>query len=454
MGRSFEDILAECLEAVAQGHSTVDDCLALYPENAERLESELRLGLGLRQAYASQAPQPDFQAAARQRFLSAARAPEALRAPSSIQARIAGLVSAVRLRLAPPTLAARPALAVAAVLLIFFVGFSSYVAATAGDTLPGDWRYPAKRLGEQVRLSFSLGDETKRSVRISITEERLWEVENLAAKGRPIGDRLLRELANSTDSLVQDLDPVSVPPQQIERISDLTAQQQEVLEQVEPLVEEKAVDELDLAKQVSSEGHEKAVFALALAGSPEEGGETAVGAEATATGTPASPTPGASVLNEPTPAGTPSAGATPVTPVTPGNTPLAEPTLAGTPSAEPTGVPEVAEGETPTMAPDNTGEPTPEPTPTPPVRERIPLTDDTTGGITWSLLSVGDFSVRVPAPEEQEWVVSNFRPGQEGETVFVGHRWGNRFDDLLCRVTCTNPVRARTSVPSRARHFS
>src|SRR3989304_60909 len=222
MGRSFEDSLAECLEAVAQGHSTVEDCLALYPENAERLKLELRLGLGLRQAYASQVPDAEFQAAARERFLSAARAPEAVRAPSSIQARLAGLVSAVRWRLAPPTLVARPALASLAVLLVTFVSLSSYVAATAGDTLPGDWRYPAKRLGEQVRLTFSFGDETKRSVRISITEERLWEVENLAAKGRPIGDSLLRDLADYTDSLVADLDPVSGPPHQIERISNRT----------------------------------------------------------------------------------------------------------------------------------------------------------------------------------------------------------------------------------------
>jgi hypothetical protein len=61
----------------------------------------------------------------------------------------------------------------------------------------------------------------------------------------------------------------------------------------------------------------------------------------------------------------------------------------------------------------------------------LPQPDDTTGGITWSLLSIGDFSVLVPAPEEETWVVSILRPGQERETVFVGHRWANRFDAVV-----------------------
>jgi hypothetical protein len=37
----------------------------------------------------------------------------------------------------------------------------------------------------------------------------------------------------------------------------------------------------------------------------------------------------------------------------------------------------------------------------------------------------------VPAPEEDAWVVSNLDQGQESEIIFVGHRWGNRFDTVV-----------------------
>jgi hypothetical protein len=222
------------------------------------------------------------------------------------------------------------------------------------------------------------------------------------------------------------LQPDSVPTQQIERITDLTAKQQDVLGQVAPLVETNAADELQEAMVVSSEGHDMAVLALALAQarSNSEGqgpnGKATPGAGGTPSATPgaegspgASATPGSAAFAGSSPTGTPSATATP----TPGS-----PT-PGVPA--PTSTPEAPVEGTPALTPEAT------PTPTPPVRERVPLLDDDTGGITWSLLTIGNFSVRVPAPEEDAWVVSNLAQGQESEIIFVGHRWGNRFDTVV-----------------------
>jgi hypothetical protein len=445
MGRSFEEILAKCLEAVAQGQLTVEDCLSLYPDLADRLEPELRLALGLRRAYLAQAPSAQFQAGARQRFLSAARTREAVPPSVSVQGRLAQAVSAIRHRFAPPGALAKPALAVALILVLTFAGFSSFVMATSGDTLPGDWRYPAKRLTERVRLTFAFGDETKRDVRIDIAAERLWELENMAARSRPIGDRLLRELAESTDSLVDDLDSSPVPAPQIERISNLTAQQQQVLEQVTPLVTEDAADELDVARQVSSDGHERALFALSLAQASEEGGgpdealaptEGTPGGESTR-GSEA--TPGSTAAAEPSPTGTPSAGATP-TPegeeeaAAAGATPTPEgeeEAVASSPTAEPekTQVPPAPPppAETPEAAPTATAGP---PAPTPePVMASAPK--DAAGGIAWSEYTMGNFSVRVPAPRETDWAISRLRNPDGNEVLFVGHRFQNRFDAVV-----------------------
>jgi len=423
MGRSFDEILAECLEAVAQGQRTVEDCLALYPENAAQLESLLRVGSLLDEMRLPEAD-PAFQRAARERLLAGA---QARTTPSR---GLRGLLPPLRAlgqwrwHMAPATPWRRMAATLALAVLVGFVGFSSFVVASAGDSVPGDWRYPVKRLTERARLTFTVGDDARRDYRITLAEERLYEVQKMASQERRIGESVLRQLTDATEPLVQALQPDSVPTEQIERITDLTAKQQDVLGEVAPLVETNAADELQEAMVVSSEGHDMAVLALAQASTNSEGqgpnGKATPGAGGTPSATPgaegspgASATPGSAAFAGSSPTGTPSAVATP----TPGSPTPGVPAPTSTPGAP-------VEG-TPALTPEAT------PTPTPPVRERVLLLDDDTGGITWSLLTVGNFSVRVPAPEEDAWVVSNLAQGQESEIIFVGHRWGNRFDTVV-----------------------
>ena len=420
MSRSLDDILAECLEAVAQGQRTVEDCLVLYPESAERLEPELRLALRLRQAYSDQEPQADFQAAARERFLSAVQARGAASRPARRLLPLPALLSRLRrpLPALPSWLRWRPAPAgwrplAAAVTLSFiagFLGFSSFVVASAGDTLPGDWRYPVKQLTERTRLTFTFGEDARREYRISLAEERLHEVRELAARDRPIGEAVLRRLVDTTEPLVEALGPSSVPPGQIERITDLTAQQQDVLGDV--LVEEDAADELEQAMVVSSEGYEKAIDALAAALSQEPGGFPSLA--------PGTATPTGSPDASPTGESTPSSSPTPEASPTPTQAPGEATATPGEPTAEPTDEATVE----PTVEPPP---PTPTPTPGP---QMVSLPDDQTGSITWSLLTIEDFSVRVPAPEEGAWVVS-ILASPERQIVFVGHRWANRFDAVV-----------------------
>jgi hypothetical protein len=423
MGRSFDEILAECLEAVAQGQRTVEDCLALYPEDAEQLELLLRVGSLLDEMRLPE-PDPAFQRAARERLLATA---QARAVPSRGLRRLLAPLRALdqwREHLAPTASWRRVAASLALAVLIGFVGFSSFVAASAGDSVPGDWRYPIKRLTERARLTFTIGADARRDYRITLAEERLYELQKMASEERRIGESVLRQLTQATEPLVQALQPDSVPTEQVERITDLTAKQQDVLGEVAPLVETNAVDELQEAMVVSSEGHEKAVLALAQAssngGSQGPNGGATPGAGGTPSVTPgagrlpgASTTPGGAASAGSSPTGTPSAVATP------------------TPGSPTPGVP--APTSTPGAPVEGTAAPTPEATqsPTPAVGERVLLLSDDTGGITWSLLTIGNFSVLVPAPEEDAWVVSNLPQGQESEIIFVGHRWGNRFDAVV-----------------------
>ena len=401
MKQRFEEILAECLEAVTTGQRTVEECLALYPDWRDRLEPLLRLGCRLGQA---PLPEPDsaFQEAARERFLAAAQGrAEASRQPRRFLPALPVLSRwswrpVFNLQMGRPAGWRRVAAAMTVAFLIGFVGFSSFVMATAGDSLPGDWRYPVKRLAERTRLTFTFGEDARRDYRIDLAEERLHEVQGLASHERQIGESVLRQLVETTEPLVRALEPDSVPSGQIERITDLTAAQQDTLDRVAPLVEDKAVDELEEARVVSSEGHERAVEALAVALSQEESAREAAGLTTPQAGTP-TVQPGTSPTGEPTHGASPTAAATP-TPAQGVGT-----SASGSPTAEPT--PASVEA-TPVPGESTPGALSPTATPAASEGQMTFLPDDTAGGVAWNLLVIGDFSVVVPA-EEGGWVVSS-----------------------------------------------
>ena len=433
MKQRFEEILTECLEAVTTGQRTVEECLTLYPYWRDRLEPLLRLGYRLGQASFPEADSA-FQEAARERFLAAAQARAAVsRRPRRFLPALP-VLSRWSWRPAPAAGWRRVAATMAAAFLIGFFGFSSFVVASAGDSLPGDWRYPVKRLTERTRLAFTFGEDARRDYRIGLAEERLHEVQGLASQERQIGESVLRQITETTEPLVRALEPDSVPTGQIARITDLTAEQQDTLDRVAPLVKENAVDELEEAMVVSSEGHEKAVQALATALSGEKPPEGVSGPTTPEAGT---PTAGAGASGSPTTG--PTSGASPTAVATPTSAPGA----SATPMPQPTPVP---------------GEPTPEaplPTATPagPERRATFLPDDTTAGLEWNLLTIGDFSLRVPTDGNADWTVSALT-GAAGERILVGHYWRGGFDASIAVQVSTGEASIQVLVEGTLRQVS
>ncbi len=399
MSRELDEALNECLEALRSGRRTLEECLALYPRFRRELEPLLRLALDLSGVYREEEPAAAAKEVGRRRLLEAAFAgarPEPRPAPFLLRWR--GL-AALRLRLAPTGAWLRPALMGAGLLFLVFVGFSSYALATSGEALPGDWRYAVKRFTERARLTLTFDGDSKRSLRIDLVEERLEELEALAARSRPINEPVLRDLASTTQSVVKELDPASAPPEVLTRVSELTSRQKDVLEEVQPLVDEQAADDLQEALAVAEEGHEIAVMALAVAQEPEE--ETG----------------GGGVL-APTPEASPSApeGAAPSPDAEASATPAADATPA---PASPT-----AEAEATVEPPKPTSvASTPVTEPTPELvlrREIVPLPEDTTGGLAWNLIVIDQFSVAVPAESGvtgEGWAVSSPLSRDPGEVL-------------------------------------
>jgi hypothetical protein len=263
----------------------------MYPQEAARLEPLLRMALRLRETLSVE-PRSEFAAAARQRFVVASGQGlmEALRAgprPSFVRAaRERFLAAAQRMvvagqgrgwRVSLPQWGAglylRPLTAALTAVLLLFLGFGGFAVSTSGDALPGDWNYSVKRATENVRLTFAFSEGARRDLKIERAGERLYEIQGLADKGRPIGGGLLNDLKGETDSLVSNLDKSGWDSGEVREVGELAQQQQQVLAQVELLVKADAQDELTEARAVSQKASVKAAQAYALALFNEKSGK-------------------------------------------------------------------------------------------------------------------------------------------------------------------------------------
>jgi hypothetical protein len=323
----------------------------MYPQEAARLEPLLRTALRLRETLSVE-PRSEFAAAARQRFVVAGGQGlmEALQAgprPSFVRAaRERFLAAAQRMvvagqgrgwRVSLPQWAAgfyiRPLTAALTSVLLLFLGFGGFAVSTSGDALPGDWNYSVKRATENVRLTFAFSEGARRDLNIERAGERLYEIQGLADKGRPIGESVLNDLKGETDSLVGNLDKSDWDSGKVRQVADMAQQQQQVLAQVELLVKADAQDELAEARTVSQKASVKAqqAYALALFNEKSEkaerisaGDETQEPSEEATETPPSAVTPTEGPGGEPsTPAPTPVPEGEPMAVIEPG-TPLEE----------------------------------------------------------------------------------------------------------------------------------
>jgi hypothetical protein len=382
LSRNFEERLNECLEALSSGQRTLEECLAMYPNDAARLEPMLQTAMLLSSVLAAE-PRREFATSARERFLrvTGSRLQESLSfepRPSFVMAaRRRFLVAAQQMvrerkpeRWRPAFRVAQFASAAAAVILM---GFGSFAVTTSAGALPGDWRYPVKRTLEDIRYTVAFGEGSRRQLDIEYTQERLTEIEKLTAKGRPIGEGPLKDLASQTDSLVNHLDNSQLHGEDAQKVEELGKKQLEVLSDAAPLVQEGAVDELQQAKSVSTEVYVKA--AQVRIEDQEKEGDLVVGPSATAA-----------------------------------------PTEASTPTAAPTdeaGPPPTEEPATPVPS-------EPEVTPIPGAIIVAPVENENDAGVSWDLVVIDRFSVQVPS-ESSGWrfMGVNIGPDNTGTAPFM-----------------------------------
>ena len=187
----MQEALQSCLEELEQGRS-LEQCLALYPEEAGQLEPLLQTALSVRGRFPLAIPE-----AAQDRLRNRVMAEwDRRQQPRSPWLRF-------------PSLAPRWTAVAATVVLVVALSGVSTVAA-AGGAVPGDLLYPVKEFREEAQLWFAMSSEAKVEMYTKMVKERAEEVRELAAReedrSKAISqalDRLTRHLA-ALDAVVED----------------------------------------------------------------------------------------------------------------------------------------------------------------------------------------------------------------------------------------------------------
>ena len=298
MKRRLEETLAECLAALEGGRLGVEECLDLYPELASELEPLLRLARGLEHVYAVE-PAPGFEQAARQRFLTAiARRRQRRLVPR-------GAVPVRRWALA----------ALGSAALVAFVAWAGVLAFGGGGGGSETVFQTPQATGTPAPVVRNIDEQVTR------IQGRLAEIQSLAEQGVAIEAPVIQQLRQDTSTLVGSLggSQVVVPQEDVSKIGDLLASQEEILSQVKDKVAPEASADLDDTIRMAQEGQNK--VDVLLAATPPAGGTSAARPSATP-----SPTPTRTPTATPEPTGTAAPTSTPTPSGSPSPTPSEQPT--------------------------------------------------------------------------------------------------------------------------------
>jgi len=300
MKRRLEETLEECLAALAGGQSTVEECLALYPELAAELEPLLHTACRLQDGYAVD-PSPLYAQAARERFVGAmARRRET---------RLAARPVRPSWRWAPAALGSAA--------LVAFAAWAGVLALGGG----GGSQEPFVSIAKVTPISTPAPVVSDIQQKVAEVEANL-EIIRAGADSGAVEPVAIEQLKEATTVLVDSLDQLeALEPEDVSQIGELLADQEELLKEVQESVPRQAAEDLDEIIRIAGEGRAKVEEILAPT------------ATATPSATPsATPTPTATPEESPTSTASPTA--TPSATETPEETPTQTPQATPSPSAE------------------------------------------------------------------------------------------------------------------------
>ena len=163
-----EDILANCIDEILAGKSTVEDCLARYPHLSDELRPLLEIALGIQTEEVT--PSPEFRQRARKRLLEAMQP-----AVAPTERRGVDIFGWLK------PLARRTAVAIVVAALLVGGGATAYA---AQDSMPDEVLYPVKMATEKARLAVIPSEAGKAGLHIAFAEHRVQEMVEMCRRGR------------------------------------------------------------------------------------------------------------------------------------------------------------------------------------------------------------------------------------------------------------------------------
>lgn len=256
--QSFEQILDHCLQDIART-GDVEAALRRYPQQAARLRPLLMTAVSAGRHYASVPEPPAGLAEGRKRLLATA---------VQQRSRVQTLAAPILKRERKPKMKLAFAFRLISAVLAAVIGTSAVgggVAMAANGSLPGDTLYPAKLAIEDFRLNLASTVQEQVRLDLQFADERLAEIEGLAQRGQAIPEQVT---ARMEQHLYQAMNQVAWAsegeiPGLLERITQRTQTQMQVLDQLRTRVREQDRTRLENARQVCQRVREDAAAGLA-----------------------------------------------------------------------------------------------------------------------------------------------------------------------------------------------
>ena len=213
-----EEIIANCIEEIRNGKSTVEECLNRYPNFAAEILSILEIASHIKPDEVN--PSPEFKRRAKLYLFEKMQETPAKKQQS--------------LFLWPRRLQARTVAWISTGLIVFSAASCGTVYA-AQASLPGDGLYPVKIGIETIQLALTSDAAAKADLHLDLVQRRIDEVAKQVELGRNIDIQALQTVKQQYNNALKELsnleDPVIVN-NKLSKISINALDQQIALEQV------------------------------------------------------------------------------------------------------------------------------------------------------------------------------------------------------------------------------
>ena len=256
--KRFEDILAQCIDDVKAGKSSIEECLHKHPDAREQLEPLLRLAIDIGWP-ADVRPSPEFKVRARVWLMEQISLGDAVR-------RWRWPRYSVKMHLIPQRRFSMANIIVAIALALSALAGGTAYAAQA--SMPGDVLYPVKLRTEQAGMMLA-GDDVARAERaLDLAERRMKEIATLAERQRWQDMELAVEKYDyALEMVLARIQAAADGAGPVEILADLVAEATvshlSVLDRVRDMAPDEARATIADARGISELGHFRALEALA-----------------------------------------------------------------------------------------------------------------------------------------------------------------------------------------------